>query len=350
MRHLLKAVVKQVRLPARGLVEMIVTVSTIALLAVWFAPVAASVRNDSKDAKCRANLARIGFANGIYSTQDAGDAALPVHRLQFLQNPSAPSFIGAYEWGGKSGIGGKFGPPPTIYDSNYGSKMGFGPSTRPLNQIIYGDVFVDHTHGTHAEWLADTALDLPVNECPADTGYTGVHFPSFRDMGLSSYDHFGTSYTANIFWISAGGGGSPMYSNSPYLHRMSQMQSPASTIAYQENNGRFGWAAAPEQPECVGVTGGNGIAGTVMGWHGQRWIFNTVFLDGHTDAIYMRGYSNPHLSSYPGLGGDSGSYDAERCIIVRGIDWQKDTLPSDLVNTGLIAPGYGRSSYEGGIQ
>ncbi|MBI3835350.1 MAG: hypothetical protein HY287_13565 [Planctomycetes bacterium] len=337
------------RLLARGLVEMIVTVSAIALLAVWFAPAAANIRNDSKDAKCRANLAKIGFANAIYSSQDAGDAALPVHRLQFQQDPGQPSFIGAYEWGGKSGIGGRNETPATLYDSNWGTKRGFGPATRPLNKLIYGNVFFDHGQD-HAGWLADTQLDLPVNECPADTGYTGVHFPGFRDSGLTSYDHFGTSYTANIFWISAGGGGSPMYSNSPYLHHMSEMKSPASTIAYQENNGRFGWAASPERPECQGVVGGNGIAGTVMGWHGQRWTFNTVFLDGHTDAIYMRGYSNPRLSSYPSLGGDAGTFDEDMCIIIRGIGWQKDTLPSDLVNTGLIAPGGGRSSYESGIQ
>lgn len=245
MNRIFGDVVRREYLPARGLIETMVVITAIGLLVVWFAPVAASVRNDSKDAMCRANLARIGFANGIYSSQDPGDAAIPVHRLQFQQDPNHPIYIGAYEWGGKSGIGrddfltGSAGDP---LNSRYGTQAGFGPATRPLNRILYGDVLVDHTDDpgqNGANWLADTKLDLPFQMCPADTGYTGVHYPSFRDSGLSSFDHFGTSYAANIFMIASGGGGGPMYSNSPYLHPMSQLQSPVTTIAYQENNGRF---------------------------------------------------------------------------------------------------------------
>lgn len=335
--------------------EVIVSITAIGFLAICLMPAVASVRNSSKEAVCHANLARIGFANSVYASQDLGDAAIPVHRKQFQQDPNHPIYIGAYEWGGKSGIGrddfltGTAGNP---LNSRYGTQAGFGPATRPLNRILYRDELTDYANDpgdNGANWLADTRRELSTNECPADVGYTGVHYPSFRDSGLSSYDHFGTSYAANIFMIGRSGG-SNMYSNSPYLHRMSQLASPVTTIAYQENNGRFAWAAAPEVPECTDVVGGIGISGSVIGWHGKPWTFNVAFLDGHTDAIYMRGYSNPRLGRYPDLGSEEGSYQQYQCIIVRGMGWQKDTMPADFVLTNLIAVGGGRPSYEDGIE
>ena len=55
--------------------------------------------------------------------------------------------------------------------------------------------------------MSDTELDLQPLRCPADAGYTGIHFESFAEDGFTSYDHFGTSYTSNMFMIGTGGGG-----------------------------------------------------------------------------------------------------------------------------------------------
>jgi hypothetical protein len=58
------------------------------------------------------------------------------------------------------------------------------------------------------------------------------------------------------------------------------------------------------------------------------------------------------LESYPNWpdcqdnqGFDAG-FDNYRCIIVRGPGWQKDTLPAELMCTGLTWTGRGRPSYE----
>ncbi|MCH8966426.1 MAG: hypothetical protein IID43_01990 [Planctomycetes bacterium] len=51
-----------------------------------------------------------------------------------------------------------------------------------------------------SNWLADTTLDLDFYKCPSDTGYKGYHFTAWKDSGLSSYDHYGTSYTACTLW------------------------------------------------------------------------------------------------------------------------------------------------------
>ena len=67
---------------------------------------------------------------------------------------------------------------------------------------------------------------------------------------------------------------------------------------------------------------------------------------------YAFHYRNEELESYPdwpscGDGsGNPGSFDSYRCIIVRGPGWQKDTMPAELICTGLQWGGNGRPSYE----
>lgn len=68
-------------------------------------PAVGRVAVSSKESTCRANLMRIGYANTVYSAQDAANMAIPVHPTEFLQSSTDPSYVGAYEWGGKSGIG-----------------------------------------------------------------------------------------------------------------------------------------------------------------------------------------------------------------------------------------------------
>ena len=342
--------------------ELVATVALLAVWSVWLIPTAAGVRQSSKQGRCLANLSRIGYANSIYAAQDPADMAIPVNWRQFCQCPGEdcgspcmePLHIGAYEWGGKSGRG-QPGDPYAIergapvegefawLSSKFGTPAGAGPARRPLNGILYRERFADHTED-QTGWEADTALELDVYRCPSDSGYTGIHSPAFRDDRLTSYDHFGTSYGANMFMVANSGGGW-MSSNSPYLHRMSELPSPATTLAFQENNGRFAWTAAPEQPECVATIGLEGIVGTVRGWHGKDWTFNAAFIDGHAKPIYMRGYENPTV--YQPGDPTGGSY---RCIIIRGESWQIDTLPLEPVYTPLWHGGVGRPSYEGEIE
>jgi hypothetical protein len=331
------------------LIDVAATVVALTLLALWLVPAVASVAGSSKGSKCLSNLMQIGYANAVYAAQDPTDMAIPVHPMQYNQCPGQkqgelctdPIYVGAYEWGGKSGIGRNdfvTGSPGDPLNSKYGTLVGFGPASRPLNNILYATEFADawaSGHFDRAQAQRDTQLDLDVYQCPSDTGYTGIHCPSFAEKGLTSYDHFGTSYNANLFMTAMGGG--EMMSNSPYLHRMSDLTSPARTLAYQENNGRFAWAAAPDP--CFFIPG---VPGAVRGWHGKDWTFNAAFLDGHADTIYMRGYNNPDIGRYP----PGASYAVFQCIIIRGEGWQIDTLPVPPVPTGLWQTRSGRPSYE----
>ncbi len=336
---------------AASLLDVAAAALALGVLTLWFVPALGVVAKSSKKSRCLNNLKRIGYANAVYSSQDQADMAIPVNEMQFRQcygEPGEPCgnpiFVGAYEWGGKSGIGQRdffSGGGDDILNSRYGSKAGFGPFTRPLNSILYPDEFEDHGWFTgdrdEIGMMEDTMLDLDVNRCPADTGYTGIHCPAFAEEELTSYDHFGTSYNANIFMIAAGAG--QMYSNSPYLHRMSDLLNPSRTLAYQENNGRFAWNAFPDVCDAIP---GLGVSGYVRGWHGKDWTFNAAFIDGHAETIYMRGYDNPDLGRYP----PGGSYGYFQCVIIHGEGWQVDTLPAATVPTGLIYDGYGRPSWE----
>jgi len=147
--------------------------------------------------------------------------------------------------------------------------------------------------------------------------------------------------------------------------------SPARTILYEENIGRWAWAARRERDEClfVGLGVDPGPTRSIRSWHGKDWTFNRAFADTHaeTQKILIEGsgdddgyylhYAKEPLSFYPPsscLGTDGSPQEeiamAYRCIIVRGSGWAKDTLPADLLATGVDWDGAGRASYEDCVQ
>ena len=263
--------------------------------------------------------------------------------MQYHQDPQNPTYIGAYEWGGKSGIGRDDfvqGQRNSV-NSKYGTRAGFGPATRPLNRILYSGGFVDHLKPTFNRTgaMEDTKLDLDLFRCPADDGppRRGVCADWIAADGRSSYDHFGTSYAANLFMVASGPG--LMHSNSPYLRPTTRVPSPARTIYYEENLGRWAWAAKRETCDLPGVTPGvdPGPTKVIRGWHRKDWTYNRSFVDTHAEyqKVYLEGtedrdgyalhYVAEHISSYPGFDSDNdgspdgpGSYEFYRCVIVRG--------------------------------
>src|SRR3989304_5150355 len=58
----------------------------------------------------------------------------PAHPEQSKHPANEPTFVGAYEWGGKSGIGwDDWAGPKNPLNSKYGTKAGVGPATRPTD-------------------------------------------------------------------------------------------------------------------------------------------------------------------------------------------------------------------------
>jgi len=370
------------------LIELLVVIAIIALLISILLPSLEAARRQAKQNACLSHIKNIGTSSRVYDADDVSGFGIPIHPLQYKQEPTDPTFIGAYEWGGKSGIG--FDTFVTEYagtplGSKYGTASGFGPSGRPLNDVLFKGGFTDHGRtkayrnedGTtlapdrffnRIGALNDTALDLDLFHCPGDDGPPrGAHCPDWiKNTERSSYDHFGNSYAANVFMIWAPGGrlgpnfeNGEMGSNSPYLRPSSRVPTPARTLYYEENIGRWAWACRRER--CDGSLNGldlspgvdPGPTKTIRGWHGKDWTFNRAFVDAHaeTQRIYFEGtedregYAFHYRSEV--IYEDPQDQSSAACVIIRGDRWQKDTLPAEYLPTGLIMNSSGRPSYEG---
>lgn len=226
------------------LVELLVVIGIVLLLMSLLVPSLRRARSQSKELQCLTNLKGIAAASACYAGADPTEQTIPVTNAEGLV-PDSWWLAGAYSWGGKAGRGN-----PTLGEievtSTWGTAQGMGPSARPLNRILYRSGFADYRDdpGTHqANWLADTQLEFDLCHCPADRGYTGFHLAAWRQSGLTSYDHYGTSYTANAYATSTGMTGIGRFASfSTFHHAVSQIPNPSNTIYYFENAGRFSWA------------------------------------------------------------------------------------------------------------
>ena len=164
------------------LIELLVVIAIIALLISILLPSLENARRQAKKSACLAHIKNIATSSRVYESDDPHEWGIPVHPLQFQQcseqfdeggGCDSPIYVGAYEWGGKSGIGRPdFMGGPSPLHSKYGTFAGFGPVTRPLNEILYSAGFKDNLlpRFNPLGALDDTKLELNLFRCPADNG------------------------------------------------------------------------------------------------------------------------------------------------------------------------------------
>ncbi len=125
----------------------------------------------------------------------------------------------------------------------------------------------------------------------------------------------------------------------PFLRPTSRVPSPARTLLYTENCAQFAWRQNYGAGGCSSLVK-EGIIGSdavIRGWHGNPFTFNVSFVDGHVARTHIDGHIHPQprIARYPY---DFG-YAVWHCVIIRGADWQKDTLPAPPVPTNIPCSG-----------
>lgn len=313
------------------LVELLVVISIIALLIAILLPSLKKARENAKRLACNSNVRGIAQAGITYSADDPNEFAVPI--AQKDANSINQQFS-PYGFGGKSGRG---------YDGILWSGAGnMGAIHRPLNAVLFKGGLAGPSQGGRggADWSSDMKLDLGIYQCPGDKGFPGFHLQQWKTSNLSSYDHFGTSYAGNVFYVYDPLDSTFYHTNAIYGRPMSRVPNPANTILYWENAARFARRGTdPDLPnevavDCVDRLGAEYVA---KGHHGIPWNFNVSFGDGHAEWVRIRSFARATgIAQAPGCGPANSRC---ICIIIRGPGWQLDTMPAPLVKTAKRVEG-----------
>ncbi|UCF34669.1 MAG: type II secretion system protein, partial [Phycisphaerales bacterium] len=76
------------------LIELLVVVGIIAVLVSILLPTLKRAREAAKRSACLAHIKNISSSSLVYAASDSNGWSIPLHPMQFAQDPANPTFIG----------------------------------------------------------------------------------------------------------------------------------------------------------------------------------------------------------------------------------------------------------------
>lgn len=243
------------------LIELLVVIAIIALLMAILLPNLSQAREQVRQVKCLSNLRQIGTAMTMYF-RDVGDW------FPFEKSNAHANLHGFY-YGGHPGR--RLPDDPSQW---WGYTMPFyrdTPRGRPFNPYLYPDLPDYDVPPNTAEFEA--AREMPVFQCPSDTGgfwhNTTSEDPNFRSL----YWSVGSSYTMNYHfawnWARPRMPSRWLQLSNAFVRQQLRTDSARMIILFEDPFDSAQWLRIPRR-----------------GWH-RQWNRHTfLFLDAH--AAYLR--------------------------------------------------------------
>lgn len=207
------------------LIELLVVIAVIAILIGLLLPALNAAMNEARKTKSLSNMRQLVLGNTVYAADWDGFAAIVPSGVIEPPNPIATNStepLRIYHAPNSYGFGGK--ETWTMQDPEgypFLGRTDLAPSVRPLNRYLYPEKDLGKVTGPTAFYDPGVAkteaervdIELEFFESPGDTGPSrywpkewldnpseiidDFTIPEYVNMGLSAYDHVGTSYRTN---------------------------------------------------------------------------------------------------------------------------------------------------------
>jgi prepilin-type N-terminal cleavage/methylation domain-containing protein len=224
------------------LIELLVVIAIIAILAAMLLPALAKAKEKARVSQCISNIRQVGLASSLY----LGD-----YRDHYPPKKSKNGVVTQTSWVGQTGR-------QPGYDN-------VSAADRWLSEYLV---------------RADRRARVEVARCPSDRS-------SPAGTGRSTFEDYGASYTANLYYPQ-GQGNPVIYTlnvNDDTTIKASDMAKPARFVVFSSFGAyRVGWYSEDATS--------NPVLASMM-WHRNSYRWSTLFGDGHTAFIQYRPQSGP---------------------------------------------------------